>query len=153
MKPDINLNLISKAIADVLMEQFPESTIYDSPNQQSTLLPAWFINYMPGSSIEKQIGDRFMRTLRVDLVYLEDFNLTDLYDRYRAAADILDETIETFAYTSSSGEKYMVHAHDRKWKMDLSALHYELTVKIRVSSIRPTMPKMATIDALSQTAY
>lgn len=149
MKPEINLELISRALAGVLAAEFPTSTVYDNPNQQKTKLPAWFINFMPGSSIKKQVDNRYMRTLRVDLVYLDEYNLPDLYDRYKSAAERLDEVLELFAY-DYDGEQYLIRTYDRQWKMDLAALHYELRLEIRVSIEKPPQPKMEAIEELSE---
>jgi hypothetical protein len=148
---EISLHIISKALADLLIGLFPGAAVYDNPQQQKTALPAWFINFMPGSGVNKEIGNRYMRTLRVDLVNLEDYNLPDLYDRYKHAAEVLDQSLEFFSFTGSDGNVYMLHAHDRQWRMDLSAMHYEFRLDLRVSLDLPPDTAMQTIDSLTQT--
>jgi hypothetical protein len=150
MKPKIDISSISNALADVLAEHFPDSTIYDNPNQQGTELPAWFINYIPGSTIKKAIDNRYWRNLHIDLVYLVEYDLPDLYDQYRAAAEILDEVLETFKYTKD-GQDYLIRTYDRTWKMDLSAMHYELRLDLRVSKETIKDPFMQRVDDLNET--
>ena len=159
MKPEISLELISQALGGVLSAEFPESTVYDNPNQQNTSLPAFFINFMPGSGIAKQIGNRYMRTLRIDLVYLEDYNLPDLYDRYKHAAELLDEKLELIKYNCSYEDpdtgglvelQCLLRTFDRQWRVELSALHYEFRMELRVSIKLPQIPKMEVIEELSE---
>lgn len=150
MKPKIDISSISNALADVLAENFPDSTIYDNPNQQGTELPAWFINYIPGSTIKKAIGNRYWRNLHIDLVYLVEYDLPDLYDQYRAAAETLDEVLEMFKY-KKDGQEYLIRTYDRTWRMDLSAMHYELRLDLRVSKETIKDPLMQRVDDLNET--
>jgi len=149
LKPEINLNLITSALADFLVFNFPGAPVYNNPNQQKTDLPAWFINFIPGSSITGQVGNRYMRSLHIDLVYLEEYNLPDLYDRYLTVAERLDETLEYFIY-SYNDVKYLLHTCDRTWRVSLADLHYEFKMDIRVSLSKPPEPLMQTIEALNQ---
>jgi len=148
MKPEISVDIISLSLAGTLEAQFPDSTVYDNPNQQGTELPAWFIIFMPGTSINKEIGNRYKRTLNVDLVYLEDFNLADLYDRYRRAAERLDEILDKLS-SPDGAEQWLIHTFDRKWRIDPSALHYEFRLEIRVSVGKQPDPKMRRIEKLN----
>lgn len=149
MKPKITNSLISSALSDILAENFPDSTIYDNPNQQNTELPAWFINYIPGSSIQKAVNNRYWRSLHIDLVYLLEYDLPDVYDQYRDAAEKLDEVLELFTYTQDDQE-YLIRTYDRNWRMDLSALHYELRLDLRVSLEKPKDPVMERIAELNE---
>lgn len=149
MKPKITNSLISSALSDVLALNFPDSTIYDNPNQQNTELPAWFINYIPGSSIKKAIDNRYWRSLHIDLVYLLEYDLPDVYDQYREAAEKLDEVLELFTYTQDE-QSYLIRTYDRNWRMDLSALHYELRLDLRVSLDKPKDPVMERIAELNE---
>jgi len=149
VKPEISLSLITSALADFLAYYFPGVPVYNNPNQQSTELPAWFINFMPGSEIKKQIGNRYLRSLRVDLVYLDEYNLPDLYDRYLSVAETLDEKLELFAY-DFEGKKYVMRTQDRNWRVSLADLHYEFNLNIRTSLSNPPNPFMQTIDSLNQ---
>ena len=132
MKPQINIELINKALADFLNEYLPEATVYENPNQQGTDLPAWWIEYVPGSSIKKQIGNRFMRNLHVVLIYEDEYNLVDLNKRYEAVAEILDENLELFKYIQD-GDTYFIRTYERNWSINLKSLRYDFKLNIKVS--------------------
>ena len=147
--PEISLPTITAALSDFLKNNFPDSTVYNNPNQQNTTLPAWFINFMPSSGIGKQVDNRYLRTLYVDLVYLLDYNLTDLYDQYTGAAEILDENLELFTYVNND-DSYLIRTYERKWNMGLADLHYKFKLDIRVSLSEPDNAKMLTIEQLNK---
>ncbi|MDR0905763.1 MAG: hypothetical protein LBN00_06275 [Oscillospiraceae bacterium] len=101
-----------------------------------------------------------MRTLNFDLVYLEDFDLVDLYDRYQAAAEVLDDGLELFkfpyttenAITGETVENFaFIRTYDRDWSIDLGALHYKFRVELEVSRELPPIPKMLEIQSLTET--
>ena len=149
MKPEIDINLITSALSDFLAFYFPGMPVYNNPNQQETDLPAWFINFVPGSSIKKQVGNRYLRSLHIDLVYLEEYNLPDLYDRYLTVAETLDETLEVFAYVYE-GQKYLLRTRERNWRVSLADLHYEFKLDVRVSLSKTPDPLMLTMESLNQ---
>jgi hypothetical protein len=147
-KPEIDMRIISSALADFLTARFPAATVYDNPNQQNTVIPAWFINYMPDASITKQIDGRYNRKFNIDLVFLEDYNLPGLYDIYRNAAEVLDESLELFSF-EQNGETYWLRTYERNWTADLSALHYKFRLEMRVSQYSDSV-KMQEIQELSE---
>ena len=152
MKSEIDMNTVTLALSDILNTLFPDATTYANPTQQDASLPAWYINFVPNVSIDKRMGNRWMRTLRVDLVYLEDYNLTNLYDRYKNAADILDEHLELFDYVDDAGTVYKLRTYERQWRVSLADLHYEFKLQIYVSKTKPPVPTMETIESLDMTA-
>jgi hypothetical protein len=149
IKPEISLKTVSSALADFLKGRFPDAHIYDNPNQQDTERPAWFIEFMPNSSVKKQIDGRYLRKLYIDLAYLTDYNLPDLFDIYKNAAEVLDEHLELLPY-ESDGESYLLRTYDRKWDVDLSALHYKLRLDLRVTRTKPESAKMLEIERLTE---
>lgn len=124
---ELSTQSLVRALALKLGGVFPCVPVYANPNQQGTKLPAFFITFMP-SEIRSQVDNRFLRTLKVDLIYLERHNLPDLYDRYLMAAERLDLALETFPL----GET-VLRTLERKWFVELDALHYQFTVKGRVA--------------------
>ena len=71
---------------------------------------------------------------RLALVYLEEFNQVGMEDRYTAAADILDQMLETFPYTSEEGaETALLRTYERKWDIIDGDLHYKFNLKVWVS--------------------
>lgn len=126
------IQAISSSLADYLAPELPGVTFYDNPNQQGTKPPAVFLR-RTNARIAKKIGDRFLRTLGLDLVYLEEFNQVGIEDRYTAAADVLDRMLETFPYTSvKGGETALLRTCERKWDIIDSVLHYKFDLKIWV---------------------
>lgn len=123
---------ISSSLADYLAPELPGVTFYDNPNQQGTKPPAVFLR-RTNARIAKKMGDRFLRTLGLDLVYLEEFNQVGMEDRYTATADILDQMLETFPYTEKGGEPALLRTYERKWDIIDSVLHYKFDLKIWVS--------------------
>lgn len=126
------IQAISSSLADYLAPELPGVTFYDNPNQQGTKPPAVFLR-RTNARIAKKMGDRFLRTLGLDLVYLEEFNQVGIEDRYTAAADVLDQMLETFPYIEKGGETALLRTCERKWDIIDSVLHYKFDLKIWVS--------------------
>lgn len=103
--------------------------VYDSPSQQGTVLPALFITYRGEQSLEGQTGGRWLRRLRFDLAYLEELNLPDLGDRYRAAAETLDLALHTIRYADG----LPLRCRKRNWFVELDSLHYQFDLAVLVS--------------------
>lgn len=148
-KPEISLQTISSALADFLTEQFPNSTVYDSPMQQDAELPAWYIKFMPNSSVTEQIDERYMRKIHIDLAYLEDYNLPNLYDLYMYAAELLDEKMVYLPY-SNNGVSCVLHVYNRHWSIDQSAMHYKITLNIRTAIDNSATPKMLELEQANE---
>lgn len=127
------MQAMAQSLADYLAPELPNVTFYDNPNQQGTRPPALFLR-RTNARIAKKMGDRFLRTLGLDLVYLEEFNQVDMEDRCTAAADVLDEVLEMFPYTSEEdGEAALLRTYERKWDIIDGVLHYKFNLKIWVS--------------------
>ena len=58
-----------------------------------------------------------LRTIGLDLTYLEDYNLPNMQQLYEAAAEALDQVLETFPY-SDGGPSTLLRTYDREWKID-----------------------------------
>lgn len=129
----ITMQALSGSLAAWLAPELPGVAFYDNPNQQGTRPPALFLQ-RTNARIAKKMGNRFLRTLGLDLVYLEDFNQVGMADRYTAAADILDEVLDTFPYTSGEGgERVLLRTYERRWDIIDSVLHYKFDLKLWVS--------------------
>lgn len=127
------MQALSHSLADYLAPVLPSVTFYDSPNQQGTRPSAMFLR-RTNARIAKQMGDRFLRTLGLDLVYIEEFNRVGMDDRYTAAADVLDQVMETIPYTGGEGgETALLRTYERKWDIIDQVLHYKFDLKVWVS--------------------
>ena len=74
-----NLSIIAQSLATYLGSFFENVTFYENPNQQGTQLPAMFLQTRSGG-IQSALSDYSRRTFKLDLVYLEDYNLTNLQE-------------------------------------------------------------------------
>lgn len=128
----MTISQIAYSLAEYLAQFFPDATFYEDPLQQNMTAPAMFLQTR-SATIAKRMGTRFLWTLRLDLVYLLDYNLTDLQRKYQEAAEILDLELELFPYISTSGKSVLVRTYDRNWNIDLDELHYKFELRAWVS--------------------
>ena len=131
---NFTLSEVNQAIAAAVKAAIPSVTVYDNPNQQNTVLPAAFLTYRGEQELKDQIGNRWMQKLSFDLCYLVDYNLPDLGDQYRAAAESLDGTLDSVLY---AGNKPL-RVENRSWFVELDALHYQFDIPVRL--MKPYTP-------------
>lgn len=125
------LSATARSLADYLAPVLPGVTFYEDPNQQNSQMPCAFLQQRY-AYIELRSGQRWLRRIGLDLTYLEDYHLPDLQRRYEAAAEALDQVMETFPY-SDGQERALLRALEREWRIDADALHYKFEVKVWVS--------------------
>ena len=130
---------VARSLADYLAPHLPGAAFYEDPSQQDSDMPCAFLQQRY-SNIKPQTGGRWLRTIGLDLTYLEDYNLPDLQQRYQQAAEALDMVMETFPYSDDDGTTTLLRAYDRDWKIDLDALHYKFELRVFVSIPEPSAP-------------
>ena len=118
------------SIASQLVGAFPDVPVYDSPTQQGTSYPCFFVFLMP-STITDQIDIREKRDLAFDIVFVQARNTPNAYAQIHGIADTLDELMGTVEYTVD-GETVPLHTHERTWSIEDQELHYKLHIKQRV---------------------
>ena len=118
------------SIASQLVGAFPDVPVYDSPTQQGTSYPCFFVFLMP-STITDQIDIREKRDLAFDIVFVQARNTPNAYAQIHGIADTLDELMGTVEYTVDS-ETVPLHTHERTWSIEDQELHYKLHIKQRV---------------------
>lgn len=123
---------VARSLADYLAPVLPDVTWYEDPNQQGTVTPCAFLQQRY-ADIRLQTGGRWLRTVGLDLTYLEDYNLADLQRRYQRAAEALDQVMETFPYGDGGPGKTLLRTYNRQWRVDLDALHYKFELRVLVS--------------------
>lgn len=123
-----SLNHIARSLADYLAPILPGVNFYEGPNQQGSETPCMFLQQRYGR-IKKQPAGRWLRTIGLDLTYLEDYNLPNLQALYEAAAERLDQVMEAFPY-SDGAEATLLRTYDREWNIDKDALHYKFELKV-----------------------
>lgn len=129
---------LAKSLAAHLAPLMSGVTFYEDPTQQLVDLPAMYLQ-VRSSKIGLRLNDRYLRVLALDLVYLEDFNLPDLQEKYNAAAEILDENMETFIYSDGT-DSALIRAHERNAKIDLDACHYMFEIRVWVTPKKTGVP-------------
>jgi len=123
---------ILDSLAGVLKDRYPEYPVYDSPNQQGTAFPCFFIFFMP-SEIDAQVDERFMHDLGIDIVFVQQRNIVNGNAEIHGIARYLDENLEMFPYSDGSGETAFVHTHERQWQNEDMELHYQFHIRQRVA--------------------
>ena len=69
-----SLHHVIDSLAGMLTGAYPDYPVYDSPNQQGTSFPCFFLFFIP-STIEEHVGNHYFRDLGVDLVFVQQRNL------------------------------------------------------------------------------
>ena len=100
---NFTISTIAQSLAAYLAPSFPGVTFYENPNQQGTDAPCMFLQQRY-SYIKVKTSNRFLRTIGLDLTYLEDYNLPNMQQLYQTTAEALDEVMETFPYTDDTPE-------------------------------------------------
>ena len=120
---------LSRSLADYLAPSLPDVSFYADPNQQGTASRALFLR-QTNARITSQVGGRFLRRLGLDLVYLEQLNSVDAETRLQAAADVLDQRMETFPYSSGEEKAVLLRTYERHWEIMDSTLHYKFDLQL-----------------------
>jgi len=127
------METLAWSLANYLAPSMPGVTFYDNPNQQGTSTPALFLR-RTNARIAKKVGGRFLRTLGLDLAYLEDPNQTGMDDRCVRAAEVLDVLLEAFPYDNGEGGRpVFLRTCERRWDITDGVLHYKFDLKLWVS--------------------
>lgn len=128
---NFTITTMARSLAEYLAPYLPGVTFYEDPNQQGSDMPCAFLQQRFAYA-ELRTGGRWLRRIGLDLTYLEDYNLTDLQQRYQRAAEALDLVMETFPY-SDGEDKTLLRTYDREWRIDADALHYKFELQVFVS--------------------
>lgn len=125
------LGNVVNSLAGVLAAKYPDYPVYDSPNPQGTEPPCFFIFFMP-STVEGQVGGRFLRDLGIDIVFLQERNIVNANAEISQIADYLDTALELFPYSDGRGETAQIRTHERQWRTEDEELHYQFHIRERV---------------------
>lgn len=126
-----SLSHTARSLADCLAPHFPGVTFYEDPNQQGSRPPMMFLQQRY-ARIALTPSGRYLRTVGLDLTYLEEYSRPDMQRVYQQAAEVLDEVLETFPY-SDGEDTGLVRAYGREWRIDLDAMHYKFELRVFVS--------------------
>ena len=121
---DLSLHHVIDSLAGMLTGAYPDYPVYDSPNQQGTSFPCFFLFFIP-STIEEHVGNHYFRDLGVDLVFVQQRNLVNGNRKIHEIAEFLDRNLDPFPYTDGSGESVPVPVQDQQWSIEDEELHYQ----------------------------
>lgn len=142
---NFTISTIAQSLAAYLAPTFPGVTFYENPNQQGTDAPCMFLQQRY-SYIKVKTSNRFLRTIGIDLTYLEDYNLPNMQQLYQTAAEALDEVMETFPYTDGTTEgTEILRTYEREWRIDLDGMHYKFELQVLVD-VPPTGTPMESMS-------
>lgn len=139
-----SISTVAQSLAAHLAPLFPGLTFYQDPVQQALDCPCAFLQQR-SSKIWRRIGHRQYREIQLDLTYLLDYNLPNMQQLYQQTAEILDENMDSFPYTSPDGGEAVFLTYDRQWRIDLDALHYNFALHVW-EEVPMTDPLMQTMD-------
>lgn len=143
---EISTATVHNSIAQLLTAITPDAHVYDSPNQQKTELPAWFIVHREPTRIERKIS-RCELVYSIDAVYMLSFNLTQLYNEYSLIGDALDSALNYLRIGDASAG-VLVHVFNRRWQPDPDGLKYSFELRFRVAPDTVLTETMQVIEDL-----
>lgn len=122
---------IIDSLSGFLKAKYPQYPVYDSPNQQGSRFPCFFVFPMP-SSVDDEVGSRYRRDLGIDIIFVQQRNAVNQNYQLCEIAEYLDVALETFPYTDGSGSEVPLHTFERQWQIEDQELHYQFHIRQRV---------------------
>lgn len=127
---NFTVSTIAASLAAYLSPLFPGVTFYQNPNQQGTNPPCMFLQQRY-SFIKRRTSGQWLRTIGLDLTYLEDYNLPNMQQLYQAAAETLEIAMDAFPYSDGTSTTTVL-TYDRDSRIDLDAMHYKFELRVIV---------------------
>lgn len=140
---NFTVSTIAASLAAYLSPLFPGVTFYQNPNQQGTNPPCMFLQQRY-SFIKRRTSGQWLRTIGLDLTYLEDYNLPNMQQLYQAAAETLEIAMDAFPYSDGTSTTTVL-TYDRDSRIDLDAMHYKFELHVVVEHPQTGTP-MQTMD-------
>lgn len=103
--------------------------IYASQTQQGVETPCFFITLMP-SDISGETFGRYLNSVSLDIVFLQEPNIPNATDQIYSVLDFLNENLDMFVYSDGTDSGYL-RCLDRNYHLEEMDLHYQITVKTR----------------------
>ena len=155
MSIEISTQIIHNSFAQVINQIDAKANIYDNPNQQGTVYPAWFIVHRSPVEVMRDFGkryggNRYQLTYQIDIWYMIQQNIPRLYDQYASMAEQLDEKLE---YLPIFGSDAVVHVYDKSWSLELNAMKYSTTLRLRVSRLNADYFNESTMDVITTEVF
>lgn len=143
-----SIEYLIQSVAVQLATAFPGTPVHDSPTQQKSGWPCFYIFLRP-SDIRDQLSARDMRNISLDVVYVQERNTPDANAALYSVAETLDELLDVVPYSDGSDEDPVpLHTHEREYRIEDQELHYSLRITQRVSRAVEHLP-MEEIDSIN----
>lgn len=127
---NFTVSTIAASLAAYLSPLFPGVTFYENPNQQGTNPPCMFLQQRY-SFMKRRTSGQWLRTIGLDITYLEDYNLPNMQKLYQAAAETLEIAMDAFPYSDGTSTTTVL-TYDRDSRIDLDAMHYKFELRVIV---------------------
>lgn len=127
---NFSVSTIAASLAAYLSPLFPGVTFYENPNQQGTNPPCMFLQQRY-SYMKRRTSGQWLRTIGLDLTYLEVYNLPNMQQLYQAAAETLEIVMDAFPYFDGASTTTVL-TYDRDSRIDLDAMHYKFELRVIV---------------------
>lgn len=127
---NFTVSTIAASLAAYLSPLFPGVTFYENPNQQGTNPPCMFLQQRY-SFMKRRTSGQWLRTIGLDITYLEDYNLPNMQQLYQAAAETLEIAMDAFPYSDGTSTTTVL-TYDRDSRIDLDAMHYKFELRVIV---------------------
>lgn len=140
VKVPLSIANINRSVSTFLNRFFPDYTIYTNPNTQNISIPAFFITFLPTSTVYKNtVTFRDIKNFEynIHLQCRRDYDEAFLYEKYLEVVQVLNEELAEqyldYHWIDEDGNDnvWKLLVNDTKWKYSEEALHYYFTITIR----------------------
>lgn len=134
MNDSFTIEDIMRAVATHIKTGYPDLRVYAGENQQGTEIPCFFISLMT-PQITPETGAFYMRDIGLDVVYLQERNVTNSNLTLVSVLEWLDTNMSQIPFGDS-----VIWTYERTAEIQDQDLHYKFHVKGRVYLTDPQPP-------------
>lgn len=109
---------------------FSNRPVRISPTQQNTNLPCFYLCLMPGA-IRDEIDNRYFSDINIDIVFLQQANITNATNGILEVLQNLDENLEFITYRENNTATPL-YVYNRRHHLQDMDLHYQVTFHVRI---------------------
>ena len=109
---------------------FSNRPVRISPTQQNTNLPCFYLSLMPGA-IRDEIDNRYFSDINIDIVFLQQANITNATNGILEVLQNLDENLEFITYRENNTATPLFVYNRRHHLQDMD-LHYQVSFHVRI---------------------
>jgi hypothetical protein len=131
---EVTTYLIMDAIARMIKTKYPGANVYASP-EQAGQENDWILQLMPDTEIVKELGNRYRRTVSVDIVHIREPQKLNGNIEYYNDIDTLDWlfAIPVGYYDSDDEQVALLRFKEQSPRINVDSLHYSMSCTIMVA--------------------